>query len=81
MVDRGYDVYMLSSRGTRLSNRHVKDRTWSLEERWDQTWADMGTYDLPAALKAILSISGKEKATIVGYSQGSSQTFYALSKY
>ena len=41
----------------------------------------MGTYDLPAALTTVLQVSGKEKATIVGFSQGASQTFYALAKH
>ena len=72
MVDRGYDVFLPSNRGSLLSNQNIKDKTWSLKERWDQTWANMGTHDLPAALTTVLQVSGKEKATIVGYSQGTS---------
>ena len=53
LVDLGYDVWMADSRGTRYSNKHVKDdgrdEGWqNLKERWDFSWADMGQYDVPA---------------------------------
>ena len=41
----------------------------------------MGTYDVPAALTTVLDVSGKQKATLIGYSQGSAQIWYALAKH
>jgi len=38
----------------------------------------MGRYDVPANLQKIIEVSGSEKVTYVGYSQGTSQMFYAL---
>ena len=40
----------------------------------------MGMYDIPAVLEKIIEVTGKPKVTIVAYSQGSSQIYYALAK-
>ena len=40
----------------------------------------MGDYDIPAELKYIRALTGKNKITYVGYSEGSTQLVYALSK-
>ena len=81
LVEKGYDVWMANSRGTKYSNRNVRDGKWdSMDERWAFSWADMGLYDLPANLEKISEETGIEKVTIVGYSQGSAQTLYALAK-
>ena len=38
----------------------------------------MGLYDQPANIDMILAVTGAEKVTYVGYSQGTSQMFYGL---
>lgn len=38
----------------------------------------MGMYDIPKILDTIVDVSGNEKVSYVGYSQGSSQMFYSL---
>lgn len=48
LVDYGYDVWMGNNRGVPYSNVHDRDGEWSLEERWDFNWADMGAFDMPA---------------------------------
>jgi len=48
LVDEGYDVWLGNNRGVLYSNVHDRDGEWSLEERWDFSWADMGVFDMPA---------------------------------
>ena len=38
----------------------------------------MGKYDLPANVEKVLEVSGKEKVTLFGYSQGTASTTYSL---
>ena len=68
LVDRGYDVWLGNNRGTRYSNLNEKDGQWTLEDRWDFSWAEMGAYDNPAIVNKILRVTGQEKVTLIGYS-------------
>ena len=72
LVERGYDVWVGNARGAQFSNENVQDGVWSLEERWNYTWADMGYYDLPANIDKIIDVTGKDKVTLMGASQGTS---------
>ena len=72
LVDQGYDVWVHNSRGTRYSNKNKRDGEWSLEERWNFSWAEMGVIDVPAVTEKMLEVTGKEKITLMGYSQGTS---------
>ncbi len=56
------------------------DEDFTLKERWDFNWADMGMLDIPPVVDKILDVTGKEKVTILGHSQGSSLMWYALAK-
>ena len=44
------------------------------------TWADMGLYDDIANIKMVKEQSGEDKIFYLGYSQGTIQMFYGLSK-
>ena len=77
-LDQGYDVWFSNSRGAVYSNTNVRDGEWSLKERWDFSWATMGRYDLPAIIDEIIELTGHEKVTYIGYSQGTAQMYYAL---
>jgi len=73
LVDAGYEVWFGDNRGNYYSNEHEKNGSWgSLRERWDFSWADMGLYDVPAFLDAVIEVNGKPKVTVIGYSQGTS---------
>lgn len=79
MVQRGFEVWLNNSRGTKYSYRHERDGEWSLKEKWDFTFADMGIYDVPASIEHVLEVTGAEKVTVVGHSQGTSQMWYGMS--
>ena len=80
LVDRGFDVWMPNNRGTPYSNSNDRDGTWDECERWSFTYADMATFDQPAFIDKILSETGQEKLTYLGFSQGGSQLIYGLAK-
>ena len=80
LAQRGYDVWLGNNRGVPYSDTHRRDGEWSVKEKWNFSWADMGQYDLPAEIDKILEVTAKPKLTYLGYSQGSSQAFYALAK-
>ena len=48
LVEEGYDVWMGNNRGVPYSNKHDRDGEWSLWERWNFSFAEMGIYDMPA---------------------------------
>ena len=63
-------MWVGNSRGTPFSGEHVRDGEWSLKERWNFDWADMGEYDIPAFVEKVIEVTGEPKVTLVGYSQG-----------
>ena len=65
-------MWLGNNRGTRYSNLNERDGQWALEDIWDFSWAEMGTYDNPAIVNKILRVTGQEKVTLIGYSQGNS---------
>ena len=80
MVEQGYEAWLVNSWGVKYSQKHERDGEWSLKEKWDFDWADMGYYDLPAAVEYILQVTQAPKVTVAAHSQGTSQMWYALAK-
>ena len=88
LADEGYDVFLSNSRISPYSNVHTKypdaDKPSSPnyaaqnKAKYASGWYEMGKYDVPANLKKVTEVAGVEKATYIGYSQGTSQMFYAL---
>ena len=80
LYDAGFDVWFGNSRGTEYSqvnSKHTKDE----DAYWLYDWAEMGTYDAPANISKVKELTGWEKILYLGYSQGTTQMFYGLSKY
>lgn len=69
LKDAGYDVWMLSARGTALSSQH-KSLTPNEEKFWDFSFHEIGYYDLPAAIDFILANTSQQQIHYVGHSQG-----------
>lgn len=88
LADEGYDVWLGSNRATKYSNVHSKypdaddPSSPNYKEqnfaKYDSGFYEFGQYDVPAMLDTITEVSGNEKVTYVGYSQGTAQLFYGL---
>jgi hypothetical protein len=74
----GHRVYLGNSRGNRYSSG-VLAHSRSSRAYWDWSFDEMGRHDLPAVVAAIKRHSGAASVPIVGHSQGTTQTFLALS--
>lgn len=78
LADAGYDVWMLSARGTTYSFGHTTLQTKS-PQYWDFSWHEIGYYDIPTAIDFILAKTKTKKLRYVGHSQGCSVLMVALS--
>ena len=80
LYDEGFDVWLGNNRGTGYSQVH-ESLSSDQKEFWQYDWAEMGRYDTPANISMIKEQTGFEKILYLGYSQGTTQMFYGLSKY
>ncbi|KAK4846066.1 hypothetical protein QYF36_012629 [Acer negundo] len=76
LADQGFDVWIVNTRGTRFSRRHV-----SLDpvqpEFWNWSWDELVAYDLPAVFDYVHNHTG-QKINYVGHSLG---TLIALASF
>ena len=79
-ADAGHDVWMANSRGTRYSLEHKSLNATTDKAYWDFSWSEEGIYDGPANIKKIVEVTGYEKVAFIGFSLGTMQMFYALTK-
>ncbi|KAF4625056.1 hypothetical protein G7Y89_g13114 [Cudoniella acicularis] len=74
----GYDVWLGNNRcGFKPKHSFLKTRD---PRMWNWTPREMGIRDLPALTSRVLSETGFSKLGFIGHSQGTTQTFIALSK-
>ena len=79
-MDAGFDVWLGNNRGTRYSLWHKTLDAGKDDAYWDFSWAEEGTYDVPASISKVLEVTGYQKLAYVGYSLGTMQMFYGLAK-
>jgi len=77
LANEGYDVWLGNSRGNKYSRAHKK-YDLKTEDYWQFSFEQMGRFDLPAISKKILDVTGAEKVSYIGHSQGTSQMFASL---
>jgi len=78
LADRGFDVWLGNNRGNRFSREHIQLKQDS-EEFWEYSFQQMAEFDLPVMIKKMRDVTGINRFTFVGYSQGASQMLAALS--
>ncbi|KAJ1704683.1 hypothetical protein LUZ63_004462 [Rhynchospora breviuscula] len=76
LADKGFDVWIANTRGTRWSNRHIK-LTITQPDYWEWSWDELATQDLPASLDFVYRLTG-QKMHFVGHSMG---TLIALASF
>ena len=77
---QGYDVWLGNNRGTKYSSYHETLEP-DTHHYWDYCLDDLAQFDFPSMLKYVLSKVDAPKISIVGFSQGSTQTFLGLAMY
>lgn len=60
------------------ADKNSKDGTWSGKERWAFSFAQTGMIDIPAYIDVALTVTGKSKVTMFGYSMGTVASLYGL---
>lgn len=80
VANNGYDCWLTSWRGLGTSNKNIKDKTWSTREKWDFDWTPSAMIDIPAQIDVAIAVTGKEKVTLFGYSQGTAASLYGMVK-
>ncbi|GMT23086.1 hypothetical protein PFISCL1PPCAC_14383, partial [Pristionchus fissidentatus] len=68
MADAGFDVFLVSIRGTRNSQRHL-NLTKNDEKFWEYTMDEMARFDISAAIDKALELSGSKSLYYIGHSQ------------
>jgi len=70
LADAGYDVWLGNCRGNGHS-MSSKNYTSDQVQFWNFTWDEMAAIDLPTMINYILTVSGQQKLSYIGVSQGS----------
>ncbi|XP_003424407.1 lipase 3 [Nasonia vitripennis] len=78
MVDAGYDVWLLNTRGNFYSRRHKKIVPKE-EKFWRFSWHEFGVYDTASAIDHILRTTGQERVSLIGHSMGTTVGLVLLS--
>ncbi|XP_030383521.1 lipase 1-like [Scaptodrosophila lebanonensis] len=76
---RGYDVWMLNTRGNVYSKKHSNPRI-KPSSYWSFSFHEIGKFDLPATIDFILNTTGLAKVQYIGHSQGCTAFFVMCSE-
>ncbi|GMR46864.1 hypothetical protein PMAYCL1PPCAC_17059, partial [Pristionchus mayeri] len=68
LADAGFDVFIMSNRGTRYGMRHTRLAP-SDRDFWKFTIDDYANGDLPVVIDRVLAISGQHSLNLIAHSQ------------
>lgn len=77
LKEEGYDVWLGNSRGNRYSQSHEL-LTQEDPEFWQFSYQELGIYDKKAVIEEVLRLTGVEKLTYLGHSQGFTEMAVAI---
>ncbi|ERL91187.1 hypothetical protein D910_08526 [Dendroctonus ponderosae] len=69
LAEKGYDVFLMASRGNTYSLGHTNLSSDSVAY-WNFSWHEVGYYDIPANMDYIQNLTGLTNVSYVGHSQG-----------
>lgn len=77
LSDAGYDVWLMSARGTSFAMQHKR---WDSKTSkfWDFSWHEIGFYDVTRSIDFILAKTRKKSLRYVGHSQGTTAFIVAM---
>lgn len=79
LVNQGYDLWMNNSRGNRYSRDHqTLDVDTDLKKYFDFSFSELGEYDQIGLWEYVMKVTGAEKISYIGHSQGTTQMFATL---
>lgn len=78
LAAQGYDVWLGNNRGNKYSTGHTK-LTPAEPAFWDFSIDQFALKDIPTLVNYVLQTTNQKKLKYIGFSQGSSQLFAALS--
>ncbi|KAK4492823.1 hypothetical protein RD792_000148 [Penstemon davidsonii] len=78
LADNGFDVWLVSTRGTKYSRTHTSLSPDDVAF-WDWSWDELAAYDLPATFQYVYDQTG-QKLHYVGHSMGTLIGLAAFSK-
>ena len=77
LLNEGYDVWI--GNNSDVDESHHAGLFW--EQDWKNlNWGAFGMKDLPSEIDVVLEVTGAEKLTYIGHSQGTAQMFYGMSQ-
>lgn len=78
LAEAGYDVWLGNNRGNKYSLKHTTKKP-THEDFWDYSLDEMIRFDLPSMIQYVLAHTGAESLTLIGFSQGTAQSFGCMS--
>jgi len=78
LANAGYDVWMNNIRGNKYGDTHNILDPETDDEFWDLSFDEQGKIDIPAIVDYVRNMTGYEKVSIIGHSQGGTQFFAGL---
>lgn len=77
LVEKGYDVWLGNNRGNKYSKKSTRHSPTTLDF-WNFSIDEFAFHDIPDTITYILSTTGQESLSYIGFSQGTAQAFAAL---